>query len=127
MLSAIGTSAYSFTPNSATSTGGLEAQLARYQGQLADWIHCPSCNTPEGKEKIKEISDKISEIKQSIKSTEDAKQSSSSTINASNALTNKNTDKVLLTLGLNEDLGNRSSPVSSTSTGVIGSRLDIFA
>lgn len=37
----------------------LEARLARYQAQLSDWTHCVSAKTPEGKAKIKDLSDKV--------------------------------------------------------------------
>ena len=52
------------------SSSVLNAQLAKYQVQLADWTNCPSCTTPEGKAKIAEIADKISDIKLSMQSAE---------------------------------------------------------
>jgi hypothetical protein len=41
--------------------------LDKYKGQLADWVNCPSCKTPEGNAKIQEVSDKIAAIEQKIK------------------------------------------------------------
>jgi hypothetical protein len=63
MLSAIGLSPFPDAAPPGKSTAGLEAKLARYQTQLADWRGSPSCKTPEGKAKIAEISDKINAIK----------------------------------------------------------------
>ena len=42
---------------------GLDAALAKSQGQLADWVCCASAKTPAGKAKIAEISDRIDAIK----------------------------------------------------------------
>jgi hypothetical protein len=40
--------------------------------QQSDWVHCASSETPEGKAKIAEISDKISAIKRQMQSAESA-------------------------------------------------------
>lgn len=52
------------------ASAGLDAQLAQYQIQLADWTNCPSCNTPEGKAKIQELTSKVSETQASIRAAE---------------------------------------------------------
>jgi len=49
------------------------AELAKYESQLSDWVHCASSKTPEGKAKIAEITDKIESIKAQVKRAEDAK------------------------------------------------------
>jgi len=64
MLSAIGSSGPGYLGN---LPSGQEAQLDKYKVQLADWVHCPSCKTPEGKAKIRELSDKIAAIEQRLK------------------------------------------------------------
>ena len=45
---------------------GLEAQLVRYQKELADCVNCDSAKTPEGKAQIETISNKISEVRARI-------------------------------------------------------------
>jgi hypothetical protein len=66
-ISAVGSSVFSSLFGAGQSTAGLEAQLAKYQVQLADWVSCPSCKTPEGKAKIQELSNKVSDTQQRIK------------------------------------------------------------
>lgn len=51
------------------------AELAKYESQLSDWVHCPSSKTSAGKAKIAEISDRIETLKAQMKHTEDAKTS----------------------------------------------------
>jgi peptidoglycan hydrolase CwlO-like protein len=51
-------------------SAGVDALLAKYQAQLADWEHCPSHTTPEGKAKIKELQTKVDELKQQQKSAD---------------------------------------------------------
>ena len=57
----------------AASSAVSSGELAKLEGQLADWVHCPSGKTDEGKEKIAEITDKIDVAKGQIKKTDDAK------------------------------------------------------
>ena len=45
------------------SSGGLEAELARLQGVLADCVNCASARTNEGKAKIQEVTNKINSLK----------------------------------------------------------------
>ncbi|HEY4080888.1 MAG TPA: hypothetical protein VGM81_09335 [Burkholderiaceae bacterium] len=52
---------------------GLDMDLAEAQRQLADWVACPSGKTPEGKQKIAEISAKLVEIKSKMKAEADSK------------------------------------------------------
>ena len=47
-------------------TASLEGELAKCETQLADWTHCVSAKTPEGKAKIAEIRAKIDDIKASM-------------------------------------------------------------
>ncbi len=49
------------------------AELAKYESQLSDWVHCASSKTSEGKAKIAEITDKIESIKAQVKRAEDAR------------------------------------------------------
>jgi len=72
-VNAIGGSIHSAQAYGGNSSSVLNAQLAKYQVQLADWTNCPSCTTPDGKAKIAEIANKISDIKRSLQSAELAK------------------------------------------------------
>jgi len=56
----------SSTAASAAATG-LQAQLARYQKQLADCVDCASAKTPEGRKTIQELSDRISIAKERLR------------------------------------------------------------
>jgi hypothetical protein len=49
------------------------AELAKYESQLSDWVHCASCKTAAGKAKIAEITDKIQAIKTQMKRAEEAR------------------------------------------------------
>jgi hypothetical protein len=59
-----------------TSGSGASGELAKFESQLSDWVHCPSCKTPEGKAKIAEITSKIDAIKNEMKRVEETKASS---------------------------------------------------
>jgi hypothetical protein len=66
-LSAIGTApAFNPTTASGASTGGLEAQIARYTQELSDCVNCASANTAQGQARIAEIASKISRAKARI-------------------------------------------------------------
>lgn len=67
MLNAIGSAGFVTPSLAGNSSAGLDPQLAKYKAQLSDWVNCDSCNTPEGKAKIQELSDKIAVIEQKIK------------------------------------------------------------
>ena len=51
---------------------GLDADLARSQVQLSDWVHCESASTPQGKARIQEISAQVEDIKKQMKASEQA-------------------------------------------------------
>lgn len=74
MLNAIGGHFHSARPSGGDSSSILNAQLARYQMQLADWESCASCKTPEGKAKIADLADKISNVKLRMKSADPSSQ-----------------------------------------------------
>jgi hypothetical protein len=50
----------------------LDAQLQTCRAQLEDWVTCPSAKTPEGKEKIRQITVKFDAIKQQMKAADAA-------------------------------------------------------
>lgn len=73
MVSVIGSSSFYPATGGGSSAVGLGAQLARYEQQLSDWACCPSAKTQGGKQKIQEISGKISEVRARIAEAEKAK------------------------------------------------------
>jgi hypothetical protein len=52
------------------ATPNLDAQVRTYRAQLADWVTCPSAKTPQGKEKIEQISAKLEAVKNQIKKSD---------------------------------------------------------
>ena len=63
----------------------LDADLAKSQGELSDWVHCASSKTLQGKAKIEEISARISLIKAKIEESDSAKGASPSMTKSSDA------------------------------------------
>ena len=51
--------------------GNLDAEKAKCERQLADWVHCVSATTPTGKAKIAELSARLSQIDTQIKKADD--------------------------------------------------------
>ena len=83
-INAIGSPVFPGLFGAGKSTAALEAQLAQYQIKLADWISCPSCSTPEGKAKIQELSNKVSDTQQRIKAADSTTNADrSTTVNSS--------------------------------------------
>jgi hypothetical protein len=110
----------------AGSTAGLEAQLARYQAQLADWVNCTSCNTPEGKAKIQQFSDKVSETKQSIEAANTPSQIDRPSIQLAGLTRDTNQNKATPTLNV-VGSGNRPSIDPASVSGAVGTRLNVYA
>lgn len=126
MVNTIGSPASPTIISGSQSTAALEGQLARYQVQLADWVNCPSCKTPEGKAKIAEISDKVRGIEQRLRATENAPQ-----VNRPNrtvaASINAQTSQAAPTSASTESspAGN-ISVTSHPSTSGLGNFVDVF-
>jgi hypothetical protein len=55
------------------SAGILQSQLSRYQIQLADWSHCASGSTAEGKRKIADLQTKADATEVQLKQVEAAR------------------------------------------------------
>ena len=45
----------------------LDAEKAKCESQLSDWVHCASAATPQGKAKIEELSSRLSAINSQLK------------------------------------------------------------
>ena len=126
MLSAIGSSPLPNLVGSSKSAAGLDAQLAQYQVQLADWVNCPSCKTPEGKAKIAEISAKISNIEQRMKAREVAKQGDESDKLTNGSPASTSQDKPLPKDTVAAVRVAASIPLSPAIS-PLGTRVDVFA
>ncbi len=51
-------------------SAAFDAELARYQRQLAEWVDCPPGKTPEGRAGIAQIEDKVASVKAGLKQRE---------------------------------------------------------
>ena len=121
MLSAIAASTFSGPSGAGPSGAGLDYQLAKYQSQLADWQNCPSCNTPEGKAKIQEISAKIDDITQRLKASDVG----ASSVAVGNSPLNGIGTNAISPLNAAANAGNDSSRASPW-VGAAGGRVDVF-
>lgn len=115
MLNAIGGGIYPAQPTGGDSISVLNAQLARYQIQLADWENCPSCKTPEGKAKIADLADKISNVQRRLKSAELSSQETNTLRGADRSTSGRNPRDV------------SSSIDSRLSAGGVGSLVNAYA
>ena len=127
MLNAIGSSSFQHLAGNSQANSGLEAQLAQYQVQLADWVNCPSCKTPEGKAKIAAISAKISDIEQRMKARDVARQGDGSGKSANGSPTISDQDKPQPHGTVVAVRADALIPTSRVSIGPIGTRVDVFA
>ena len=125
-ISAIGSSIFPSLFGTSQSPAGLEAQLAKYKVQLADWVSCPSCNTPEGKAKIQELSNKVSDTQQRIKAAAISPQSIQPAVRVANSAIDDNKDQTVPSLNV-VGFGGRYAPSPSTFTGTSGGFLNVFA
>ena len=125
MLGAIGPTVVASPSAFGKSTAGFEVQLAHYEIQLSDWINCPSCKTPEGKAKIAEISAKISDIRQRMKSAEIQRQNAPIKFMVAGTKIVQRTDTSVPVA--NAQVVDYSNSPTILQTGSIGSRLNAFA
>lgn len=74
MVAATGALTSAATPavQGAGGTGGLDAQLARYEKQLSECVNCASAKTPEGKQAIDDWYGKIHDIKAKLEEAHNA-------------------------------------------------------
>ena len=94
MVAAIGSASAAYGGGvTRTPAAGLEAQLVRYQKELADCVNCESAKTPEGKERIQTISNKISEVRARIDEIDSSQPAASrASINAAGSATSSHVD-----------------------------------
>ncbi|BBL70945.1 hypothetical protein [Methylogaea oryzae] len=125
MISAIGSSTFPYPAPKTPSPAYLDSQLKKYEAQLADWVGCPSCKTPEGKAKIAEISDQISAVKRQIQSV-----SSNSPVSAENnpaAAAAPPGDSHRQATDANDGIYNDSASYPGRRPNAVGGLLDVYA
>lgn len=124
MVSAVASSTFSYPALGAGASATLDAQLAKYEAQLADWVNCPSCKTPEGKAKVAEISAKISDVKQRIQSAE-----SNKPVSAANnpSAVSVNSDQEPTTSNTSGKLSHDSAASPVSAPGAVGNRVNVYA
>ena len=66
MVAAIGAPTGFSAQLPSTSTGGMRAELARYEKALSDCVNCASAKTPEGQQEIQRLTSEISRLKARI-------------------------------------------------------------
>lgn len=125
-VSVIGLSAFPSASGATKSIAVLNAQLVKYQVQLADWVNCASCNTQEGKGEIRELSDRLSETQQRIKAEDAHRQGSSSVVRTAESNINDNLRMVLPVLNV-VAFGSRSSRSAPSTTDTIGGLINVLA
>lgn len=123
MVSAIGATPFYSNTVSAPSAAGLAVQLDQYKIKLADWENCASCNTAEGKAKIAEISDKISELKARMEAADTAKERQRTSAPDVNAASSRSIEA-----GSTSSSAQGVTPsATQSSLSTLGSRVDVFA
>ncbi|MBV8122953.1 MAG: FlxA-like family protein [Paucibacter sp.] len=76
-----GTTAGSAVPaGSARAPADANAQLAKLETQLSDWVNCPSGKTSEGKAQIAKITGQIDAIKSQVKKATEQKAPPAATV-----------------------------------------------
>ena len=125
VVSAIRSSVTQATASGQGAPAGVDAQLAKCETQLADWMACPSRKTPEGKAKIAELSDKIKTLKKRQK-VADSGTSNASTpklkSTASDSVTaNQNAQ------GQDSRGGHEAQSGRSSGAGTLGSLVNVYA
>jgi hypothetical protein len=82
---------------STSSAAILQSKLSRYEVQLADWCHCPSGTTPDGKRKIADLQAKADATKAQLEEVHAAR--SQQKVAAATATTDSAPTRVYSTLG----------------------------
>lgn len=121
MLNAIGSISYGNAPSAGASTAVLEAQLAQCERQLSDWVHCSSAKTPEGKDIIQTLTNRISEIKVRLEKTVTTKSDAPSVTHETKTPANQYKIAAVPTTAINP------ATAPKPANGGVGSLLDVFA
>jgi len=127
MVAAIGSSpATSAAAQVGATSGGVEAQIARYKKELSDCVNCASAKTPQGQAAIQAASAKVSIAEASLEKIATDKSAGqrpdANTQAADNLLVkSENTSTTLNSYGI------ESASRSTLSGSNTGSVVDVFA
>lgn len=66
-IGSVGPVASASTSSSVAGAGGLQFDKAKCEARLADWVHCVSASTPQGKARIEELSTQLRGIEAQIR------------------------------------------------------------
>ncbi len=117
----------------ASAGSGLDAELAKCQGQLSDWVHCPSGKTTEGKTKIAEIESRLEGIKARIARRDKAAEPATDAVgkvddpNPAGRLAPTRIEAAAAATDTRQELMARSSSLSGPVLNSLGGYLDVYA
>jgi peptidoglycan hydrolase CwlO-like protein len=124
MVAAIGSSpVLNPTPVTGTSTGGLDAQLARYKQELSDCVNCASAKTASGKAEIAAIASKISAAEARIEKLAVAKPHSTPATQTTDTLSKQSGD-AMTTPAVTYD---KNGTAQGSSDPALTSRVSVYA
>ena len=83
----------------APAPANLDAEQAKVESQLADWVHCASAKTPEGKAKIEQLSTQLNTIKAKVEKATEVKTEAAKSAHAANFEPKKPSPNSVSTLG----------------------------
>ncbi|MES2072139.1 MAG: hypothetical protein V4488_17420 [Pseudomonadota bacterium] len=109
--------------SSGVAGAALEAQLERYQKELADCVNCSSAKTSGGKAQIAELSGKISDLKTRMEKVLEAKPGHSLEPSADSGATAANAGAAIPS-DLNAATGHARAGAASLT---VGGLLDLYA
>lgn len=72
-IGSISAAASASTPSSIAGAGALQFDKAKCEASLADWVHCVSASTPQGKARIQELSTQLRGIEAQIRKAAESK------------------------------------------------------
>lgn len=124
MVAAIGASTGFSTQISGPSTGGMRAELARYEKALSECVNCASAKTPEGQQEIQRLTSEISRLKARIEDAAKGTEAEGRRTSVAHAKPNTKSD------GLPAARADFNSSTQTSRPGddvTIGGRIDILA
>lgn len=105
------------------STGGMRAELARYEKALSECVNCASAKTPEGQQEIQRLSAEIARLKARIEDAAKGAGAEGRRASVDPAKANTKSDG----LPARADLNSSPQTPRSSDDVTIGGRIDILA
>ena len=72
-VGSIAAAASASTLSSVAGAGALQFDKAKCEAKLADWVHCVSASTPQGKARIQELSTQLRGIEAQIRTAAESR------------------------------------------------------